>query len=467
MEKFKLSLLIVLIFLTASCGGSDETEADKKFGKLEVEIPESLKDKPEVCKYIKEMNVVVDDYAMVFDEMIDEVGEYKGMKEEDLGTLDKIKLGKEAAKFSVASLKALSKWGECKQKLDGFEKDLNPDEVEALNVVYKRMDKRMAQIQDRHKDFFGDSADNQSDSTAANSDDLSTALSALSGFVNEASGNGKDSSSGSTDALTNQILSSLGLDENSEDSSDEVNPLKSLVAMEKALNDTGFINDAPKPNMPKIEDFDFDKLEASNYKMQDLLKTVKSITKLEKTYTFDKEHFILMPLMKREDRTIKMSFASDVSKDGDKYTQVFTRYDIKKSKNIKAKGKGVELGKVYPYVTVKEELLKKLNEIDKNAVFKKDDKFTNGGETFTAYIAQTTIDNEMCDFCVLFKGDRLAAIIYYPQELSHEENMKGYATRYDFSGSGDNLKIKMLRMSGVQKSSNTPSLGNTTMEYKY
>ncbi len=155
MNKINLFTLAALIFFMLSCG-SDNTEADNKLGKLEVEIPESLKDKPEVCKYIKEMNVVVDNYAMVFDEMIDEVGEYKGMKEEDLGTFDKIKLAKEAGKFGVASLEAFAKWGECKQKLDNFEKDLNPDEIEALGVVYKRFEKRMEQIQNKHKDFFGE-----------------------------------------------------------------------------------------------------------------------------------------------------------------------------------------------------------------------------------------------------------------------------------------------------------------------
>ncbi len=296
---------------------------------------------------------------------------------------------------------------------------------------------------------------------------MSGALNTLSGLVNKATEAGKDSSKSSTNELSDKILSSLGLDENSEDSSGEVNPLKSLVAMKKALSDTSFVNDAPKSNMPKIKSFDFDKLEASNYKMQDLINKVKTITKLEKTLSFDREHYILMPFMKREDRKVKISFESNVSQDGDKYTQVFTKYDVKKSKNIKDKGDGVELGKVYPYIPAKNMLLKKLNKIDKNAIFKKDNNFEIGGETFTAYIAQTTIDDDMSDFCVFFEGDRLAAVIYYPQELSHESNMKGYAERYDFSGTGDDLKITMLRMSGVQKSSNIPSLGNTIMEYKY
>ncbi len=71
--KIRLLTLVSIIFFVLSCGESEskETKADKKLGKLKVEIPGELKDKPEVCKYIKDMNVITDDFALLFDNLID------------------------------------------------------------------------------------------------------------------------------------------------------------------------------------------------------------------------------------------------------------------------------------------------------------------------------------------------------------------------------------------------------------
>ena len=66
--KNKSSIFVLTLFtftiLLYSCGGDKkQTAADNKLGKLDVEIPASLKDKPEVVAYIHDMNQIADDYA--------------------------------------------------------------------------------------------------------------------------------------------------------------------------------------------------------------------------------------------------------------------------------------------------------------------------------------------------------------------------------------------------------------------
>ncbi len=154
--KLKVLALLSVLFLAVSCGSDDtkDTAADKKFGKLKVEIPASLKDKPEVCKYIKEMNVIVDDFAVLFDEVIEVGAPHKGKKEEDLSFSEKITLAKAGAKFAFGSTEIMARWGACESKRLELEKDLTTEQKKDLDKVYDRMDKRMNQITDRHKEFF-------------------------------------------------------------------------------------------------------------------------------------------------------------------------------------------------------------------------------------------------------------------------------------------------------------------------
>ncbi len=154
--KIKLLTVISIMFLALSCGSDtiEETKADKKFGKLEVEIPDELKDKPELVKYIKDMNIIADDYAMLFDKLIEDTGEYVGKKDEDLVLSDKMKLATAAAEYAMGSAEVFVKWGKCSEKRMDLEKDLNDEEIEALGKTYERFEKRIKQIEERHKEFF-------------------------------------------------------------------------------------------------------------------------------------------------------------------------------------------------------------------------------------------------------------------------------------------------------------------------
>ncbi len=139
-----------------SCGGSEKKEADEKLGKLEIEIPENLESNDAAVQYVNEMNLVVDDYAMLMDELVEEVGEYKGMKEEDLGMMDKLKLTTAMAKVAMESTQIMARWGECTDKRMNMEQKLSEEEIEALNLVYKRFEERMEQVKNRHQEFFAE-----------------------------------------------------------------------------------------------------------------------------------------------------------------------------------------------------------------------------------------------------------------------------------------------------------------------
>lgn len=165
MKTLTLTNALIALILIAffACSSESENKADARLGKLEVEIPAELEGNPEVVAYIKGMNEVVDEYALLIDDIMEDVGEYAGVKQEDLGMMDQIKLTKATAEVSIKSVEIMSKWGEHIDKRANLDQQLSDEEIKALENVYKRFEQRFVQIQQKHAESFenGNQADQE------------------------------------------------------------------------------------------------------------------------------------------------------------------------------------------------------------------------------------------------------------------------------------------------------------------
>ena len=157
-----LTVLAVSMFFS-SCGDSSrkadspqKTVADSKLGKLDVEIPASLRDKPEVVAYIHDMNKVADEYAILIDKTLEDFGDYENLDFDDLSMMDKIKVMKVTAEIGFKSMEMMAKWGEHHDKLNLFKEDLTEEETLALETVVNRFGERMKQIEKKHSKYFSE-----------------------------------------------------------------------------------------------------------------------------------------------------------------------------------------------------------------------------------------------------------------------------------------------------------------------
>lgn len=155
---FPFTFAIIAFFtFTFSCSRSaKKTEADNKLGKIEVDIPASLKGKPQVVTYIHDMNKIADDYAMLIDQVLSDVGRFEKKEADNLSVMDKIKLMKVSAEVGFKSIDIMSKWGDYHSKARLFKEELSEDEVVALESVLKRFEERMKQIEKKHSKFFNE-----------------------------------------------------------------------------------------------------------------------------------------------------------------------------------------------------------------------------------------------------------------------------------------------------------------------
>lgn len=151
----RVFLFPFIAVLFASCGsGTTKSAADDKLGKLEVEIPEELKNNKEVVEFIKGMAEVSDEYALLMDEILEEAGEFVGKNKDELSMMEQIKLAKITGEVTVKSVSTLEKWGRYMEQRVSIKEQLNDGETKALEAVFARFEKRMEQIKEKHAAVF-------------------------------------------------------------------------------------------------------------------------------------------------------------------------------------------------------------------------------------------------------------------------------------------------------------------------
>lgn len=154
---FTSAMLFSLVMFTMfACGGKEKANdtADKRLGKLEVEIPAELEENEEIVAYIEGMNEVADQYAILMDDMLEEVGDLSGKEPEELSMMEQLRLVKATGEVTVRSAEIMSRWSEYIDQRDSLNEQLSEEELQALEAVYTRFEQRMTQIMEKHEDLF-------------------------------------------------------------------------------------------------------------------------------------------------------------------------------------------------------------------------------------------------------------------------------------------------------------------------
>lgn len=160
MKKLTYLLLIgIIAACLTSCGGKNN--ADNKLGKLELQIPAELKDKPEAIAFIKGMNEVVDDYAVLIDNALSDVGDLAGKNEEDLSMLENMRLLKATGEIAIGAAPIMTKWVKYMEKRDSLNEQLTTDELIALESSWKRLEQRMTQIESKYSHDFNKNSEQE------------------------------------------------------------------------------------------------------------------------------------------------------------------------------------------------------------------------------------------------------------------------------------------------------------------
>lgn len=153
-----LILIVCVCSTIIACGGKENgtKTADERLGKLEVDIPEELKNNDEVVEYIEGMTRVADEYAILMDDMLEEVGDLSGKEPEELTMMEQLKLVKATGEVAVRSAEIMAAWEEYQSKRNELDQLLSSEEIQALEEVLEHFEARMMQIAEKHEDILVD-----------------------------------------------------------------------------------------------------------------------------------------------------------------------------------------------------------------------------------------------------------------------------------------------------------------------
>lgn len=153
-NNINLLLLTTVLLFFVACGGKNNSTADNKLGKLEIEIPEEIKDNKEVVEFIEGMAEVSDEYALMIDKILEDNADIIGKESDELSMMEQLSLVKSTGEVAVKSAGIMEKWGTYMQKRSNLENELTDEELKALESVMTRFEKRMEQIEAKYSEVL-------------------------------------------------------------------------------------------------------------------------------------------------------------------------------------------------------------------------------------------------------------------------------------------------------------------------
>lgn len=150
-KAIKQSLLVIVVALIVSCNSN---QSDVNYlPELKVEIPDELADNTEAIEFIKNSTAALNQWSITFEDLVIECEPFIGKTEEELSTMDKLKMGKIIMELMANMGKFTMQVGELEKSASIIADGLNEQEVKAFNLVQESFKNRITELGEKYKDF--------------------------------------------------------------------------------------------------------------------------------------------------------------------------------------------------------------------------------------------------------------------------------------------------------------------------
>lgn len=158
MKKQRIWLFAIVVLLTGCMGNGKRGHRSDFLPPIKIEIPAAIKSDAELTNLVKESEKAINEFSDNMEYLIEDIKPYKDVKEEDIGTFDKIKLTKIAGEFMLNSangMKVLEKFGNYSEKRLEQQQPLTDEQMKAMAIVYDTFEARMKQLEKKYQEFVG------------------------------------------------------------------------------------------------------------------------------------------------------------------------------------------------------------------------------------------------------------------------------------------------------------------------
>jgi len=151
----KTTFLLLIVLFISSCDSKKEKRNPDFLKPLKIEIPKGLENNEDAIEFIKSSENAINEFSDNIEELALDGKDILFKDVDEMGAMDKIKLGKMAVQF-VSNSTQLAGVLEDAQKYveDAKANDLDESQIKSLEIIEKTVEKRIAEINNKYKDYF-------------------------------------------------------------------------------------------------------------------------------------------------------------------------------------------------------------------------------------------------------------------------------------------------------------------------
>ena len=151
----KIVFLLHIVLFIGSCN-SEKNKRNPDFLKpLKIEIPQELENNKDAIDFIQSSENAINEFSDNIEELALDGKDILFKDVEEMGTIDKINLGKMAVQF-VSNSSQLANVLEDAQKYVENAKvtGLDESQIKSLEIIEKTVEKRITEINNKYQDYF-------------------------------------------------------------------------------------------------------------------------------------------------------------------------------------------------------------------------------------------------------------------------------------------------------------------------
>ena len=151
----KTIFLLLIVLFISSCNSKKEKRNPDFLKPLKIEIPKELENNEDAIAFIRSSENAINEFSDNIEELALNGKDVLFKDVDEMGTMDKIKLGKMAVQFVSNStqmagvLEDAQKYVE-KAKANG----LDESQIKSLEIIEKTVENRITEINNKYKDYF-------------------------------------------------------------------------------------------------------------------------------------------------------------------------------------------------------------------------------------------------------------------------------------------------------------------------
>ena len=151
----KTIFLLLIVLFISSCNSKKEKRNPDFLKPLKIEIPKELENNEETIKFIKSSENAINEFSDNIEELALDGKDILFKDVDEMGTMDKIKLGKMAVQFVSNSTQMAGVLDDAQKYVEKAKANgLDESQIKSLEIIEKTVENRITEINNKYKDYF-------------------------------------------------------------------------------------------------------------------------------------------------------------------------------------------------------------------------------------------------------------------------------------------------------------------------